>query len=65
MTLKKATIHGRLQIIKIIDGEPYLPEKDKKKGWLWVPTLIEESRLKKFRDISEQEMAVMLMEGKK
>jgi hypothetical protein len=49
--LYQGKIHGYLEIIKIVDGVPFI--LDKVKGeFKWVETVMEVSRLKKFRPIS-------------
>ena len=54
-------VHEYTQFYKIIDGKPYIP--DKKKGKLeWSETIVEESRLKKCRPVSERELIEMVRE---
>ena len=53
--LYQGKIHGSFQVIKIIDGKPHTIDREKGK-YKWFPTVMEESRLKKFRPISEEEV---------
>lgn len=53
--LKIGKVHGHTQFIRVIDGKPHI--KDTSKGKLvWTETIMEESRIKKFKPISELEM---------
>jgi len=55
----KIEVHGRIEIFKVIDLEPYIISKEKK-GWKWVPTIIEDSRLKKAKFITEIDLVRMV-----
>jgi len=57
--LKIGKVHGHVTFIRIIDGKPHL--RDTSKGKLvWTETIMEESRIKKFKPISELEMIEMI-----
>lgn len=60
--IKHGKIHGHYTIIKIIDGVPHIADKEKGK-FKWCPTIITPDRLKKFRPVSEEELADKLMKA--
>lgn len=55
MTYKILKIHGYNQIIKMIDGKPHIPDK-KDKRFIWVETIIDPKRMKKFKEINDAEI---------
>lgn len=48
-------VHGHLELLKIDGGKPHIFDIAKSKP-VWVETVMEESRLRKFRPISELEL---------
>jgi hypothetical protein len=61
---KIGKVHGHIEFIAIDEkGISYIVERDKKKI-VFTPTIIEESRLKRFRPITMPELILKLKEGK-
>lgn len=56
---KIAKIHNVIKIIKIIDGEPHIPDTKKSKH-IWTPTIIEPKRLRKFRELNDSELCKLV-----
>lgn len=52
-------IHTFQSIIKIIDGQIHVLDRSSK-GFLWVGTIMELSRLKKFRPITTEDLVDMI-----
>lgn len=59
--IKIGKVHGSIQIIKIIDGEPHIAD-DPKGKFKWVPTIMEPRRLKTFKPICEIGLVMKLMD---
>ena len=49
-------VHGLTQIIKMIEGKPYIPNKGNKNKWEWVETIIDPKRLKRFKELNDAEI---------
>lgn len=52
-------IHSIQSIIKIINGEIHILDRDKR-GFAWSPTIMEVHRLKKFRPITTEDLVDMV-----
>ena len=67
MSLKIGKVHGRTEIIKMIDDVPHYPEEGKKGKIKWQATVVDPKRLATFEDIiiSEEEAVIRMKEENK
>lgn len=64
LIFKMGRVHGHLEFVAVDpEGNPYLIERGKKNKIVFTPTIMEESRLKKFRLITLPELIILLKEG--